>query len=173
MSTTSNSDVTGARIRWRLLVPLALLTVAVSGLAVNPASAASPTTPFSASTEGTVAATGETSFALAGSGKAIHLGQVSYQGDVQVTSVDPETGVITDVLTETLTAANGDTLTLLCTQVATPVAPGVYLGSDQWTVIGGTGRFSGATGSGTGETHVDLNAGTFSKASTGTLTIER
>ena len=37
-------------------------------------------------------------------------------------------------------------------------------------MTGGTGRFSGATGSGTGDTHVDLNVGTFTKALTGTIT---
>ena len=37
--------------------------------------------------------------------------------------------MITDTLVETLTAANGDTVTLLCHQVATPVSPGVLHGT--------------------------------------------
>ena len=41
-------------------------------------------------------------------------------------------------------------------------SPGVFVGTDQWTVIGGTGRFGGATGSGTGVTHIDLNNGNIS-----------
>ena len=41
-------------------------------------------------------------------------------------------------------------------------SPGVFVGTDQWTVIGGTGRFAGATGSGTGVTHIDLNNGNIS-----------
>ena len=81
-----------------------------------------------------------------------------------------EPGPNTDSLTETLTAANGDTLTILCNQVLEEVSPGVYRGTDTWTVIGGTGRFSDATGSGSGETHVDLNVDTFSKVMTGDIT---
>lgn len=92
---------------------------------------------------------------------------MSYNADVEITSVDPVTGIITDVLTETFIAPNGDTLTILCNQTARPVDPGVYVGTDEWTVIGGTGRFSGATGSGTGTTNVDLNTGTFTKSLVG------
>jgi hypothetical protein len=36
-------------------------------------------------------------------------------------------------------------------------------------VAGGTGRFSGATGSGTGDTTVDLSSLTFTKEGTGTI----
>ncbi len=59
----------------------------------------------------------------------------------------------------------------------TPVAgsPGLFLGTDSWTVIGGTGKFAGATGSGTGVTHVDLNPSklTFTKDFTGTITRDK
>ena len=79
------------------------------------------------------------------------------------------TGSNTDTLTETFTAANGDTLTILCNQVIEEISPGVFHGTDTWTVIGGTGRFSDATGSGTGHTYVDLNAGTFTKELTGVI----
>lgn len=37
-------------------------------------------------------------------------------------------------------------------------------GVDQWTVIGGTGRFENAEGSGTASTHLDLNSGTIAYA---------
>ena len=104
-----------------------------------------------------------------GTGTASHLGKASYNGSGEITSENAVTGVITDTLTETLTAANGDKLTILCRQVATPTSPGVYSGTDQWTVTGGTGRFSGATGSGGGDTHANLNAHTFTKAETGTV----
>jgi hypothetical protein len=71
---------------------------------------------------------------------------------------------------ETLTAANGDTLTLRCDQTATPKKPGVLHGVDTWTVIGGTGRFANASGSGTGTTDADLNKGTFTKMMSGSIT---
>jgi len=71
----------------------------------------------------------------------------SYKGNVVITSGVVGVTKVTDTLTQTLTAANGDTLTLSCQQTATLNA-GVYHGTDQWTVIAGTGRFSDATGSG-------------------------
>jgi hypothetical protein len=46
----------------------------------------------------------------------------------------------------------------------------VYHGTDVWTVSGGTGRFSGATGSGTGDTTVDLTNLTFTQDGTGSIT---
>jgi len=107
---------------------------------------------------------------LAGTGDASHLGNVrSYTANVVIlTGIVGVTGV-TDTLTETLIAANGDTLTLLCTQTAT-LSSGVYHGTDLWIVIGGTGRLSGATGSGTGDTYVYLSSSTFTKELTGTVT---
>jgi hypothetical protein len=118
-----------------------------------------------ASVSGTVSLTSESTFQLAGTVKANHIGNMKgYQANGTFTSPT------TDTLTETLTAANGDTLTILCNQVIEETGvPGVLHGTDTWTVIGGTGRFSNATGSGTGETNVDLNAGTFTKQMTGVI----
>lgn len=148
----------------QLVAVVMLMAVAASGVAASPASAANPSVPFKASVSGTVSLTGEQTFKLAGAGKASHLGKVKgYQADGSFTGPD------TDTLTETLTAANGDTLTILCNQVLEEISPGVYLGMDTWSVIGGTGRFSNATGSGKGQTHADLNAGTFTKEMTGAI----
>jgi hypothetical protein len=44
------------------------------------------------------------------------------------------------------TAANGDVLTADFTSQATVIAPGVLSSADTLTITGGTGRFSGATG---------------------------
>jgi hypothetical protein len=73
-----------------------------------------------------------------------------------------------DVLIETLIAANGDTLTILCVQNVQDLGNGQLHGTDSWTVTGGTGRFAGATGSGTGDTYV-RGLATFTKHMTGTL----
>jgi len=143
-----------------------LLAVVAGGLAVSPAYAASSFVSFKAKVSGTVAFTGATTFEIAGAGKADHLAALKsfdYQADGVFT------GPATDSLTETLTTANGDTLTILCNQMLEEVAPGVFHGTDTWTVIGGTGQFSGATGSGTGETEVDLNTGTISKVMKGDI----
>jgi hypothetical protein len=108
--------------------------------------------------------TSETTFALVGTVKANHVGSMQdYQANGSFT------GPNTDTLTETLTAANGDTLVTLYEQILEEIGPGIYRGTDTWTVIGGTGRFSNASGSGSGETSVDLNTGTFTKELTGVI----
>jgi hypothetical protein len=126
--------------------------------------------PFQTLVSGTIQPQTQTNFQLSGSGVASHLGKSRHGGPVVITAADPNTGVITDTLTETFTAANGDTLTLLCQQIATPVSPGVYQAADQWVAVGGTGRFDGVTGSGGGSTLVDLNALTYVKQCSGSIT---
>lgn len=154
---------------------LSLMTLALSAfvaLGAMPAMAAPPS-------KVTVVAAGEIQptgnplvFELEGFAVGTRVGAMRYDGLVQITDIDEETGVITDTLTETFTAPNGDTLTILCIQVATPVADGVYEGVDTWTVIGGTGKYAGATGSGTGTTQVDLNNLTFGKQLTGVISVK-
>ena len=114
-----------------------------------------------------VAFTSPTTAELSGSGKAIHLGNTLYAGNVS--DIIPTPTGLTNVLVETLTAANGDSLNFLCTEVAVETSPGVFQATDQWVVIGGTGRFEGATGQGTADTQVNLNNGTFSKQLIGTI----
>ena len=98
-------------------------------MGAHAASAAAPAFPFKASVSGNISPTGVGTFALAGTGNASHLGNVSYKANAKIIRTDPVTGVITDTLTETLTAANGDTLTILCQQVATRSARACTTGS--------------------------------------------
>jgi hypothetical protein len=126
--------------------------------------------PFEASVSGTLSSGGDDlHFLLDGTAIASHLGRSKYGGDVEIQTQDQQSGVITDILVETLTAANGDTLTILCQQTAVPISPGVYQATDAWAVIGGTGRFSDATGSGTGDTQIDLVKHVFTKHLTGSI----
>ena len=150
---------------------VAILALGLIGMAVSSASAAKPPLPFKASVMGSLSPTGiSPTYTLEGTGIASRLGNVKlYQAGIVVTGGDPNTGPVTDVSTETLTAANGDTLTILCLQTADVISPGVLHGTDQWTVIGGTGQFDGATGSGTGETFADTDAGSFTKQLTGVI----
>jgi len=168
MSTKLNqSNVHSWNKVWNFVIAALLIAMQVSGISIGPAYAASNQVPFTASFSGAVTSTGPTSAALSGSGIAEQLGLTAYAGnvsDIASTNIG-----FTDVLVETLTAANGDTITILCNQVAVQQASGVFQGSDEWTVIGGTGRFASASGSGTGVTHIDLNNGTFSKQLTGTI----
>jgi hypothetical protein len=160
----------GPRSLWRLLPLVAILALGLVAMGANAASAAKPAVPFKASVSGSLSPTGPATLALAGTGSASHLGRLkSYTANVVITSGTVGVTDVTDTLTETLTAVNGDTLTLFCTQTAT-LSAGVYHGVDHWTVIGGTGRFSGATGSGTGDTYVYLSSSTFTKAMTGSIT---
>lgn len=157
-----------------MLSMMAFFVLVLAGLNTGRVSAAT-TVPFKFSVSGRVSPTGlpiASTYALSGSGNASHLGNVSYTGTVRITSIDTSNGEISDTLTETLAGANGDAITLQCRETATQIGNLVFHGSDVWTVTNGTGRFSGARGTGTGDSHIDLNvgAGKFSKAATGTIT---
>lgn len=167
MSKEQNKSVIGQGRLWMFFTVAMIVALVISGAGASPAYAGSNQVPFKASFSGTVTITGPTTAILDGAGKATHLGKTVYEGDVS--DITPNETGITDVLVETLTAANGDTLTILCIQEAEEISPGVFEGTDQWTVIGGTGRFEGATGQGTGVTRVDLNNHTFSKELSGTI----
>jgi hypothetical protein len=81
---------------------------------------------------------------LDATGKASHFGKFTYDFPHSVDrSVMPATGVGIS----TFTAANGDQVFALILGEATLFAPGVLLGVEEGTILGGTGRFEGATGS--------------------------
>jgi len=75
-----------------------------------------------------------------GSGTATHLGQWTVTGNVHYTPVN---GVLKSSGDATITAANGDKLQIQIDGTLDPVA-----GVDQgiFHIVGGTGRFEGATG---------------------------
>jgi hypothetical protein len=76
-----------------------------------------------------------------GSGTATHLGQWTVTGNVKYTP--DENGVLHSSGEATLTAADGDKLFIQIDGILDPVA-----GVDQglFHMVGGTGRFEGATG---------------------------
>jgi hypothetical protein len=156
----------------RSVATAGVLGLALIGLTANPAGAAT-TVPFADVVAGTVTATSPSSFALAGSGIASSLGAVRYSGTVTVTSA-PGAATLTDTLTETLTAANGDSITIVCQQSATlvPGTTNVLHGKDTWTVVKGVGKYRNARGSGTGDTYV-YNLQAFAKTATGSITFRR
>jgi hypothetical protein len=140
------------------------------------ASAATHPLPFRATFSGTAQLTSPTSASFAGNGSATHLGRVTTVGNAVVTgltnTICPAGFANTNVNTETLTAANGDTLTIASDDEGCPTGPGQYHGTGHWTVTGGTGRFSGATGDGSFDGHSDFGAGTFAIDLTGTLVLD-
>jgi hypothetical protein len=154
------------------LLAALLIAVAVLGLGASPA-AAKNAVPFSASFAGAaIAAPDFSSVTFSGSGHATQLGVSTSAGYLVLTAApSPCAGGVPNDQYETFTAANGDTLSIISTDVGCPVdATGFrFHGTGNWTVTGGTGRFSDATGSGTLEGHADFLAGTFSFDLTGSI----
>ncbi len=167
-----------ANNRWRQLLPaLAIVALGLVGMSASPARA--DPDPIVASISGSVTPGEQGTFTLGGQGVSSQLGNFVYVGGVVITKVIPEdsevphTIALADTLTETLDLGNGNTLTLLCHQTAVRISTSpdaiVYRGSDRWTVLSGTGQFKNATGSGTGDTYVDLSYGKFIKVLSGTI----
>jgi hypothetical protein len=155
---------------WTLLLAAMALTLAGLGLGASPASAAGSQDLFKAYFSGAVAFGSGGFPVFSGTGQASYLGKISDQGYVVITGASATCpGGFSNDHYETLTAANGDSLTLLSHDVACPVAPGVYDGGGQWQVIGGTGRFSSVTGGGSLEGQSDFNRGVFYIRLTGSL----
>jgi hypothetical protein len=104
--------------------------------------------PFNGTLEGSFTATNDPPPAinrdLEAEGQATVLGEFTYDFPH---SVDRSVVPATAVGFATFTAANGDQVFAYVTGQATLVAPGVLAVVEHGTIIGGTGRFAGATGS--------------------------
>lgn len=161
MTHSMQSTASRSRTRRALFPALPVLALTCGGHSAGTAGAADAGVTIKVYVSG-FASVGSTSFTVTAHGKSSHLGNVAYYGSGQFTSPT------SDVLTETLTAADGDTLTILCVQTLEDLGGGLLHGSDNWTVIGGTGRFAGATGTGTGDTYVQ-SLSSFTKSMTGTI----
>ncbi len=95
-----------------------------------------------------------------GSGNATHLGRFGLTDTITVSLVPaavPDCPVLgtNETFTGTLTAANGDTITLAGPGTGCPTSPTTVASQDALTVTGGTGRFEGASGSISLHTAVD------------------
>ena len=132
------------------LASLALLVATVSLLAfAPPAARASTERPFHAdfiTQFETVLEFPILHVTVNGQGQATHMGKTRAFTDDQIANLLDGSGSAT----YTLTAANGDTLILaLVVQPGGNInVPGGVIFSGDYTVTGGTGRFSGATGGG-------------------------
>ena len=129
------------RLYWFSVVVAILAALTLSG----PAMAAGDQVPFKGRSSGVATTVGFDPFAgiayihVAGQGQATHLGHFTQTGDA---AADVVTGNARG--TWTLTAANGDMLFL-----EFEAKPGIepLHGVATFTVVGGTGRFLGASGS--------------------------
>jgi hypothetical protein len=130
------------------------LVVLAAAFAVVTTATASRQTPFSANMSGNVSQTGcgVLTLCLTGTaqGIATHLGlaTLTKTATIQITFTPCDGGGLLSTFTETetLVAANGDTLILSGSGTAC-AANGHAIGSAELTVTGGTGRFAGASGS--------------------------
>ncbi len=144
------------RLLWLIVMPM-LIALGTLGMGANSAYAAGKQVPFDGFYAGTISIASNGTPVFNGVGIATHLGKGTNEGHVVFTSSPVNcAGGIPNDNTETLTAANGDALTLVSHDVACPIPhlSGWYHGIGHWEVTSGTGRFSGATGQGT----VDGNA---------------
>ena len=148
-----------------------LLTTGALLSATGPASASSSDRPFTATFSGHMEMPIPGSAVFDGAGHANHMGRIGTEGHALITGLDESScdGGLANVHVETLTSANGDTLTITSHDVACPLGLGKFQGSGHWTVTGGSGRFSDATGAGSFAGSLNLGAGTFSITLNGTL----
>jgi hypothetical protein len=101
-----------------------------------------------------------------GTGQATHLGAISEDASivVDINPADQQNGCNLETRTTTLTAANGDTITMSGSGL-TGCPESTNEANDRYVVTGGTGRFQGASGSGT-----DSNTHTFTGPDAGVAT---
>jgi hypothetical protein len=130
---------------------------------------------FSAAYSGSIAFTGPASATYTGSGTGTYVGTSQVQGTLQVFSGAvscPGTGFNTRH-NDTITAANGDSLSVMIAAVACETPPGsqVYQSEGTYVITGGTGRFSGASGQGTVVGQADFTTHTFSLSFSGSIAL--
>jgi hypothetical protein len=99
---------------------------------------------------------------VSSSGTATHLGSTTTVGTINFTPDPANPGRLLTNGTGTMTAANGDTVQLELNGALEPT-PGSATATDKFDVrfVGGTGRFAGANGTGTGIVVVNLLTGAF------------
>lgn len=167
-----------SRLRQRTFILVLASLLALFG-ATTQLAAARQATPFHAvlvTINQQPAPCGETHLCIAldGNGVASQIGRVHETGQVEIDLTSQSGPCTNNVRTMLLTAANGDQLSLLITGVNcdTGATSGITgISHDTWVVTGGTGRFSGATGSGSETVYVSLPASTALTYMSGTLSL--
>lgn len=137
-------------IRRRIVRAVAVWAFAAAWL--NAPLGAGQLVPFAASiatTPGVVGACGPACVVLeiGGSGTARHLGRVEINGPSEA-----NLATLSQTGTSTLTAASGDSFTFVFSGTIQPTGmdpADLLFFEGSWQIVSGTGRFAGATGSGT------------------------
>jgi hypothetical protein len=154
------------------IVPVLAIAVAITALIVRPSHASAQSlVPFQARVSETFTA-GPCGPALVcitavGAGQATHLGEIT-ESAIVVVDVNPAhkvNGCVPEQRTTTLTAANGDKITMSGTGV-TRCGGSSNEAHDTFVITSGTGRFEGASGSGS-----ESNVHTFTGPGEGVATV--
>jgi hypothetical protein len=149
----SRSSTTPGRSRlYRLIVSLLILT-SIFGLVSARSAEAAEQVPFDGSfttSHATVVPCGPVTvcITLSGVGEARHLGRAEFvKNSLSTRTSTPCSGGLVNTYTAslTLTAADGDIITMSGSGTVCE-GPGLVQASGIYTVTGGTGRFSGASG---------------------------
>lgn len=93
-------------------------------------------------------------FNVTGGGYVTHMGAVTL---LETVCFNPVDGTFTAQFT--LTAGNGDTVSATAAGYTVPTSQITFIVHGQWSVTGGTGRFTGATGSGSAIGPINLATG--------------
>lgn len=158
------------RVALVALVTALAVVVGATALFLRPSNAgAQSLVPFHATVSETFTAapcgTMERCVTAIGHGQAEHLGAITESATV-VVNLNPkfaQNGCAPETRTTTLTAANGDVITLYGTGFSCPTSSEAH---DNYTITGGTGRFQGVGGSGD-----ESNTHTFTKPGVGVATV--
>lgn len=147
-------------------LPALAVLLALTVLFLRPSHASAATlVPFNASVSEnfTAAPCGQWAICIhaTGTGQATHLGAITEDAAVviDINPADQQDGCAPETRTTTLTAANGDTITMYGTGL-TRCSPTSNAANDNYSITGGTGHFQGASGSGSeSNTHMFTGPG--------------
>ena len=156
-------------MKFLIISVLGLLTV----LGAFPAAFATHSTPFNGRGSGTFTDTSLTTVLITGTGYYDHLGFTTLRFPSTITG-PAACGGFTATEQDTYTGASGDSVFQTVHDTICPTStPGAFHLTGSFTVTGGTGRFTGASGSGTvsaAVTFTSATSGTFAGTQTGTIT---
>lgn len=134
---------------------LSLLTV----IWAFPAALAAPERPFNGHMSGNSIATSQTTNHITATIFLEHLGKSQLDGTTTVTGFSDCNGFV-GTEQDTITAPNGDKIFISGNGVSCPASPTVFQDTVAFTVTGGTGRFSDASGSGKVQTTINITSQT-------------
>ena len=167
-----------SKLRLLVVMPVVLCTaIALTAMDQHVVLAATKPQPFKAKYAGTVSSSQPMTppFFVTGSGAATVFGDSTNSGVINVTGPAPRCGSTPGFSVqndEILTSSDdGDQITMTIADQSCQLSPGVFQGLGSYVITGGTGRFSGASGSGSFQGIGDFNTNTFSYVMTGTISV--